>query len=160
MSRVCTVCVHEQRPAIDRALVRGQAVRSVAHSYGLSPSAVDRHFDAHLPAELLRAQDVAELAAADTLLSEVRNLQTRTYRLLERAEENGHLLAQARAIREARGNLELLGKLMGQLDERPQVNILVAPEWLTVRAALLTALGPYPEARAAVALRLRELEPV
>jgi hypothetical protein len=58
------------------------------------------------------------------------------------------------AIREARGNLELLAKLTQQLDTRPTLNLLVAPEWLTVRAVLLEALAAYPEARAAVAGRL------
>jgi hypothetical protein len=57
-----------------------------------------------------------------------------------------------------KGQIELLAKLLGQLDERPAVNVLVAPEWLTIRAGLLAALGPYPEARAAVAAQLLALE--
>jgi len=36
-------------------------------------------------------------------------------------------------IREARGNVELLAKLRGELDERPVVNILVAPQWIALR---------------------------
>jgi hypothetical protein len=44
------------------------------------------------------------------------------------------------------------------VDERPQVNILVSPEWIAVRAALLEALTPHPEARAAVAGCLLQLE--
>lgn len=55
-------------------------------------------------------------------------------------------------------SLELLAKLMGDLDDRPQINLLVAPEWHQVRAALLEALSPYPEARTAVAGRLIALE--
>jgi hypothetical protein len=54
--------------------------------------------------------------------------------------------------------IELLAKLIGELDERPQVNILVSPEWIAVRAALLEALTPHPEARAAVAGCLLQLE--
>lgn len=57
-----------------------------------------------------------------------------------------------------KGQVELLAKLMGQLDERPQVNVLVAPQWLEVREALLTALLPYPEVRVAVAGALLALE--
>jgi hypothetical protein len=62
------------------------------------------------------------------------------------------------AVREARGNLELIGKLLGELDAGPALNVLVAPEWVSIRAGLLAALGPYPEARAAVAQRLLTLE--
>ncbi len=54
--------------------------------------------------------------------------------------------------------VELTAKLVGELDERPQVNVLLAPEWLAVRAALLAALRPYPEARVAVAARLAAME--
>ena len=57
-----------------------------------------------------------------------------------------------------KGQTELLAKLLGELDERPQVNVLISPEWVNVRAALLAALLPYPEARLAVAGRLRVLE--
>lgn len=53
--------------------------------------------------------------------------------------------------------IELLAKLLGELDDRPQVNILVSPEWLAVRGAVLDALAPYPEARASVSGRLLAL---
>jgi len=56
------------------------------------------------------------------------------------------------------GQLELTAKLMGELDERPQINVLVAPEWILVRTALLDALRPFPEARVAVLGRLTALE--
>lgn len=56
------------------------------------------------------------------------------------------------------GQTQLLAKLLGQLDERPQVNVLMAPEWVQVRSALLTALAPHPEARRAVAAALVSIE--
>lgn len=54
--------------------------------------------------------------------------------------------------------IELLAKLIGELDERLQVNILVSAEWVQIRTAMLEALAPYSDARAAVAGRLTELE--
>lgn len=62
------------------------------------------------------------------------------------------------AIREARGNLELLAKLLGELDETPRMDVLISTEWLTVRTTLLEALGPHPEARVAAAGALLALE--
>jgi hypothetical protein len=60
------------------------------------------------------------------------------------------------AIREARGNVELLAKLLGELDERPVVNVvLIDPE---VRDAIVRALAPYGEARLAVANALEPFE--
>ncbi len=53
---------------------------------------------------------------------------------------------------------QLLAKLLGQLDERPQVNVVVSPEWAAIRATVLVALSPYPEARVAVVERLAALD--
>jgi hypothetical protein len=48
--------------------------------------------------------------------------------------------------------------LLGELNRQPQVNILIAPEWLEVRAVLVQALQAYPEARTAVAAALAGVE--
>lgn len=48
------------------------------------------------------------------------------------------------------GHLTLAAKLLGELDERPTINVLLSPEWVALRGQLLTALAPYPEARAAL----------
>jgi hypothetical protein len=54
--------------------------------------------------------------------------------------------------------LELLGKLAGELQSAPQVNILISPEWVRLRTLILEALEPYPDARLAVAGALRRLD--
>ena len=151
MPRRCTVCAHPELEAINRALVSGEPYRSVANRYeSLSQAAVQRHQENHIPATLAKAREAEEVAHADDLLSDVRSLQARTLAILEAAEETReHRIALA-AIREARSNLELLAKLLGELDERPQVNILVSPEWLELRAVIVGALEPFTDARGAV----------
>jgi hypothetical protein len=74
MPRRCTVCDHPQRHGIDEALVSGAPYRSVAKRFGLSESAVYRHKSEHLPAHLLRAKEIEEVAQADDLLEQVRHL--------------------------------------------------------------------------------------
>jgi len=63
-----------------------------------------------------------------------------------------------KAVAQLRPSIELLGELVGELDARGSINVTVMPEWLTIRSALLDTLADYPEARAAVAARLRTLE--
>jgi hypothetical protein len=99
---------------------------------------------------LLKAKEVEEVARADDLLEQVRNLQTHALSILERAENAGDLRTALAAISQARGNLELLGKLAGELDERPVVNLNVSTEWLELRAVIVGALEPHTEARGAV----------
>jgi hypothetical protein len=62
------------------------------------------------------------------------------------------------AMGELRRTLELVAKLKRELDESPQLNLLVAPDYLGVRAAIMAALDAYPEARAEVAARLAAYE--
>jgi hypothetical protein len=62
MPRVCTICTHPARAAIDDGLVTGQLLRDISGQYGLSKSAVDRHRGSHLPAHL--AQEGADLEAS------------------------------------------------------------------------------------------------
>jgi hypothetical protein len=72
MPRRCTVCDHPQRHSIDEALVSGALYRRVAKRFGLSESAVYRHKTEHLPAHLLEAREIEEVAQADDLLEQVR----------------------------------------------------------------------------------------
>ena len=157
MPRRCTVCDHPERHGIDEVLVSGAPYRSVAKRFMLSESAVYRHKVEHLPAHLLKAKEAEEAARADDLLDQVRDLQTHALDILERAEETGDLRTALAAISQARGNLELLGKLAGELDERPVVNLHVSPEWLELRAVIVGALEPHLAAHRAV---LRALESV
>jgi hypothetical protein len=117
MPRRCTVCDHPKSHSIDEALVTGVPYRSVAKRFRLSESAVYRHKIEHLPAHLLKARKADEVARADDLLEQVRHLQAHALDILERAEKAGDLRTVLSAISQARGNLELLGKLAGELDE-------------------------------------------
>jgi hypothetical protein len=153
--RSCNVCTHPEREAIDKALVGDAALPELAALYRVSDDSLGRHRANHLPAKLVMAEAAAEVARADDLLDQVRGLQRRALDILDKAEETGELRTALSAIREARGNLELLAKLLGELDERPQVNVLLSPEWVELRAVIVTALEPYSEARRAV---LRALE--
>ena len=155
MPRSCTVCVHPKREEINRALVGGASNRSVASLNDVSEAAVRRHKANHLPAKLVMAQAAEEVAQADDLLGQMRDLHARTLAVLEAAETTNQHRTALSAIREARSNLELLAKLLGELDERPQVNVLISP---TVQTAIIAALEPYPEARLAVADALEGLE--
>jgi len=242
MPRICTVCDHPERTAIDRALVAGEVMRNVAERFAISFAALQRHKANHLPTVLADAKqrqneardshvaavgvavqerDKKEEAHALDVMEELGRCFQRvnllfdacdrwlrdaddptrydigpragdilvTYeepgpngkpvrrkealdRLLARVEAAGEGVAVDRweskhadprelvlkTAQQLTGQTQLLAKLLGQLDERPQVNVLMAPEWLQVRAALLMALAPHPEARRAVAAALVTLE--
>jgi len=160
MGRTCTVCGHAQRDVIDQALVSGTGLRKVAERFsGTSVTALHRH-KAHVRANIAMAHEAKEVARADSLLEQVKDLQAKTLAILQKAEKTGDLRTAATAIGQARQNLELLGKLAGELRPDTQVNVLVAsPAWVEVRTQLLRALEPYPEARQAVLAVIAKEQP-
>jgi hypothetical protein len=101
MPRVCTVCTHPSRPAIDAALAGGATMRDLAAIYRVSPDAMERHNAAHLPARLAQAQEAQEVAQADDLLAQVRSLQTRTLTLLWRLSDPSHAHQRSEHLRTA-----------------------------------------------------------
>jgi len=173
MARVCTVCTHVARKAIDAELVAGTPVNGLATRHGLTEAAVRRHNDAHVPTKLAKAHDAAEVAHADTLLDQVKaarhrleTLQRVAEGVVKRAMDTDDLKIALDAIRtaatvsrESRGYLDLLAELEGELDRRAQVNVLIAnPEWVTMRTTILTVLQAHPEARHAVVRALGKVD--
>lgn len=157
MPRICTVCAHPDRNDIDAQLVDNAVFRSLAAVYSVSAFALARHKAAHLPATLAKAADAAEAARADDLLGEALRLQQRLERIADKAETAGHWPSAIAALSAVRGYLELRAKLRGELADGDTTNILISPEYLQVRARLLVALAPYPDARLAAAEALGEV---
>ena len=122
MSRRCTICSRKELEAVGNVLVR--------------------HSDDHIPAALVKAQAATEAARADDLLAEVVDLRNKALGILKEAERANDWRTSIAAIREARGCVELLGKLAGQLREAPTLNLFVTAEWREVQGLILSALDP------------------
>jgi hypothetical protein len=157
MSRVCTVCSHEDRFDIDTILVdRSASYRDIAERFALSKTAVSRHVTGGHISELLSlAADAKRSAQADTLLDRIEDLQARTLAILEASEETREHGTALSAIREARRNLELIGEVTKELNRTPTLNLHLNAEWIELRTAIVEALEPHLEARESV---LRAIE--
>jgi hypothetical protein len=158
MPRTCTACSHPQRPEIDRALVDGITYRTIADRFGLSETALKRHRGEHLPGHVAKAHEAAKVADADDLLQQLKALRNKAIAILQKAETAGDYRTALMGIREARGCIEVLMEVEGELDRRGVVNITVSADWVEIRSAILVALHPYPDAAQAVAGRLQTLE--
>ncbi|MEN6341045.1 MAG: hypothetical protein ABFC89_00635 [Methanospirillum sp.] len=153
----CSICHHPDRETIDRALVSGESLRNIAEQYSVSSTALHRH-KAHIPTAVATAHEAGEVAEADRLLSTVRDLLQSAVGTITQAENGGDLRTKLAAIREARETAKLLLEVYGELQTQPTFNIIMAPEWVEVRTVVLQALGPYPDARIAVAGALERVE--
>lgn len=158
MPRPCSICTHPERAAIDRALASGTPKSETSALFRVSPDAVDRHFAAHLPARLVKAAAAQGTRQALDVLAQLKTINSAALQILVDAEQAKDPDTALKAIDRIHRQIELQAKLLGELDERPQFNVLVASEWLQVRAVLLKTLSPYPEAKIAVAANLMALE--
>jgi hypothetical protein len=158
MPRPCSVCHHPEHATIDRDLVQGLTYRNISKRFDISIMALARHKQAHVPLTLVKAHEAETVAQADDLLAQVRQLQAKAWGILQQAEGAGQLMIALAAIREARGLIELLGRLMGELQDAHTINVVLSPEWQQIRRVFLEALQPYPEARVSVARALLTIE--
>lgn len=155
MSRKCTICTHPQRAEIDRELAEGRSIRDIARRYSVSRPSLHRH-RTHVQDAVQRAVEAKAVQVGVSVLDRIRELNREARALLEEARSKGRYAAAVQAIGAATRLLELEAKLLGELDERPsvQVALVASPEWARLRAVVLEALAPYPEARAALVERL------
>ena len=118
MPRSCPICDHEDLDEINAALASNERIRTIAERWSVRKTALMRHRNEHLPFSAIEAEEAKEAAPADDLLDQVRDLQERALATLEEAEEAEELNAALRAIKEAKGNLELMTQPLNELDER------------------------------------------
>ena len=159
MPRICTVCALDRRGEVDAALVTGRALRELSALYRVSEDALARHRDAgHVAAQVVRAQADQDVRAAIDVVRQLKAANAATLAILSEARQARDHEVSLKAIARLEAQITLQAKLLGELDERPRVNVILSAEWLAVQAAILGALAPWPEARVAVASGLLALE--
>ena len=159
MGRQCTVCAHKDLEEINKLLLCSDSYRDLARQFGLSKDALARHKESHIPTELLKSNDIQEIAKADVLLVELEGIREMTLSVLDKAERGAETSvygARVGYLREVREQIKLLAELEGRLASQPQITIINNPQWIVLRTQIIGALEPYPEAREAVIHAIRE----
>jgi len=145
MPRKCLVCSHINRNKIDELLLDGKPYRSITKQFNINESSVYRH-GKHIERNLIKAKEVEQMADADSLMKQIKQLHQKALELLSKAESENDYRTALTAIREARGCLEVLAKLSGELNDNPTINILLNPQYIEFRALVINVLDEYPEA--------------
>jgi hypothetical protein len=168
--RQCTICRHREHAAIDLALARGVSQGALAKRYGVGSDSLGRHARNHLPpqlrAALLAGPDIEGVdldrlreTESQSLLMNLVNLRNRLFASLDVAEEAGDGNMLARISGQLHRNMEIVGKLLGDLSTGTTINnVLIQPQYIELRIALVGALAAYPDARQAVAAVLHTIE--
>jgi hypothetical protein len=172
LSKKCTICTHGHRSQIEIGLVHHVPMRVLAQRFGVSPDALHRHRHNHsspqVAAAILAAQKPTEIdlealqsSESEGLLAQLIAQRARLQVYADQISDVGDYKGAAAIERAVTTNLELTAKLLGQLVQRHEVrstSLLVSPDYLQLRAVLVNALRPFPEAARAVGSALHELE--
>ena len=150
MPQMCSVCRHPHLAAINKALVAGTPLRNIAEHYALSATALHRHKEEHLPKLLTQAVAAEEVRQALDVLQQLRHINAAALTVLRDAKAAGEGELVLKAFDRVMKQIELQAKLLGELDERPQIVLVQSPEWLTLRGRIVQALAPYREAAVAL----------
>ena len=123
---------------------------------------LQRHRNGHLVQEIVQEMQgagepvgVARLRDRESLVERVELLLARAERIVGEAERASELNVALQGLKEARLCIELLARLAGELQAGFQIHI--HPEWVQMRAVVVEALAPYPQARASVVEALQQM---
>jgi hypothetical protein len=172
MGAKCSCCGSPHRREIDLALVARVPCSVIGRRFGVSNDSVERHAKHHLSAvqaaalasamkpsaidlDALRESEGSSLLGQ--LLAQRANLQV----IGQAAFEAGNHQAAIAAERGIVANLDLLSKVLGLIIHKSETRstaLLISPDYLELRHALVEALRPFPDAMAAVGKALHELE--
>ena len=167
MGRKSKIEAHPQSEEIIRRLASGEEYSKIVEDYpDIRYQDLDYYAQNKLPAILSKSNDLKALAdeieradvhKGDTYLQLVIGLQKKALDALEQQNAKEDPKSWAMVSREARGYVELMGKALDRISAAPQqqINILVLPEWLELRSAIIRSLRPYPDALEAVRDALR-----
>jgi hypothetical protein len=157
MPRVCTICNHPQRAAIEAAIVTGTVNSEIACKFDVGRMSIERHATNHLIAAIKEAKQEQAVQSGSIALERMTRGEGIVDEILDEfwneKKQKAPELA-LKALAELRRQVELRAKLEGELDEH-SITITAIPEWRELRALLLDALAQHPQAKMAV---IRALE--
>ncbi len=134
MPRTCTICNHEERTDIDKALVDGESFRNITRRFGtkkkITISALKRHKDAHLPKKLTKAKQADTIIQSNNLLDQIQGYLDKTDAIFTTVSQGKKpdLKTALLALKEVRGYLELLARARGELEPEGMIKIQVVVE--------------------------------
>lgn len=167
MGDTCRACAlpPERLAALRASVTGGESISSAAPRFGLSVAGLWRHVKRHEPAgpptpppvEVLAAVKAlapAPVDSGDVLLEKLAALDLAVDGALEGAKAARSIDLLLRSVRTSAELLRLKAELLGKLQARQAealVDLRLVGAFAHLRRAMVEALGPYPEARVALA---------
>jgi hypothetical protein len=123
---------------------------AVASDFGVSYNKIYYHCKNEHHLRGIQPDPEGDLADARAIYREIALWHKEAKDLYKEAKESGNGGLALKGLDKALKCLELLARIQGQIQDVTQINVLVNPQWVSLRTTIIEALEPYPEAREAV----------
>jgi hypothetical protein len=123
MSRVCSICSHASRSAIDLAITNGLPNRRIAAQHTVTEQAVRRHAADHLPVAMTKARDEADISHAIDVVQQLKAINSASLSVLADARKSGDGELALKAIDRVLRQIQLQAQLLGELAEQPTISL-------------------------------------
>jgi hypothetical protein len=156
----CKVCLHPKRSEIEQQIAaRSLTTVEAGKIVGCHNSTISRHMHGCVaPNVLERVQAEAKERQSLNVLDQLRQSRQVTLQILDRALSKGDYRLALKTLVVELKQLMFEAKLTGELNEAPQVNLFLSPEYVQFRQEMMRVLGHYPELREEVAQTLFEAD--
>jgi hypothetical protein len=158
----CAACASPDQVDIDHALVAGASIRKLSRRYDISRTALTAHKRNHVSPALVAVREERGRAFAVNTVERLETLFETGSAILSAARESHNAALALAALREIRATVELIARVTGELDERPQVtvNLQQTAEWIQVQAVVVKFVDEKlgPKEAAELSRRLRVLD--
>jgi transposase len=161
----------EDRGQIEYELASGKSVRAIAKKFNVHEGVLYRHKKllppqlkaAYLANFLKPGADLEKLKTeeSEAFLQNIAQQRARLLMMQDKAIEDDNAQLVASLAGRILQSQEIVGKYLGELQQhstKTVVNMMLTPEYLSLRTAIVKALAPYPEAKRAVAQALYTME--
>lgn len=146
----CKTCRFADHVKYDAECIKGNLSREdYAKLVGCTSKSISRHL-AHIPQIVANSANAEIVTNADNLLDQILYYESEARRFKELAEADGDVDLALKAVDRALKCVEIYAKVRGIINDAPQINVLVSPQWIELRTLIINALDDHPEAKEAV----------
>jgi len=102
MTQRCQICSHQEKSAIDKALVSGKKQRDLASAYGVSEKSLSRHKKNHLSKRIVQHHAKIDFMDTQSLYSSMIQMTEKLNGILARAEHSNEKWVEIACLKELR----------------------------------------------------------
>jgi hypothetical protein len=155
----CLACAHPDQDRLNADLVSGVPLFRLSKRYGINRESLRNHKTNHISKAQVALRVERNTAGVRQVADRVEEVIVRDDAMYEAARAVRNMPLAIKANNSKADHLELLARITGELDERPEVvvNIQQSAAFIAVRNVIFEELEDLPERRARISQRLRVL---